>query len=218
MAAPSPTAELESRQSERDSSSPMKLLRNRKAAFASALLLADAVLVSLVIAYVPCNTPSVSLCVSLIGSVPDCRRCSACFQTPRSIGTLTCLRCVARSRVRCHQGVPFCTNRAPGSLFFPRKGSCFCAAVAFDFAVPVDFACCRWVGFLGEKGITVTWKATRVPWSIQPGSSMSTLLFSLSPAARCIQLRYVFAHSMLVWTRAWSGTIMSNGVHSGVLL
>ncbi|XP_030461365.2 dol-P-Man:Man(5)GlcNAc(2)-PP-Dol alpha-1,3-mannosyltransferase [Syzygium oleosum] len=53
MAAPSATTELESRQSEHDSSSPMKLLRNRKAAFASALLLADAVLVSLVIAYVP---------------------------------------------------------------------------------------------------------------------------------------------------------------------
>ncbi|KAI3409430.1 uncharacterized protein J3R85_019324 [Psidium guajava] len=53
MAVPSTTTELELRQSEQDSSFPVKLFRNRKAAFALALLLADAVLVSLIIAYVP---------------------------------------------------------------------------------------------------------------------------------------------------------------------
>ncbi|KAK3415540.1 hypothetical protein EUGRSUZ_H01160 [Eucalyptus grandis] len=53
MAVPPASAELESRQSGRDSSRPVKFFGNRKAAFALALLLADAVLVSLIIAYVP---------------------------------------------------------------------------------------------------------------------------------------------------------------------
>ncbi|XP_030543324.1 dol-P-Man:Man(5)GlcNAc(2)-PP-Dol alpha-1,3-mannosyltransferase [Rhodamnia argentea] len=53
MAVPSTTSELELRQSEQDSSCPVKLLRNRKAAFSLALLIADVVLVSLIIAYVP---------------------------------------------------------------------------------------------------------------------------------------------------------------------